>query len=231
MPGSKYCAKLSFAEFGPRAPFPRPPTLRRARHELPPDFMLALRAPRAALVSSRGPLRVDAELERQWEWLLQARDALAAKIIVLPTPADLTPGQRDRDLLSALAERLPREADRFWVWEPSGPWEAEDAQRLANTLDLVLAFDPLIDPVVPPGPIAYARLRALGARKSFSDAVLEHVSTSLDEAARAHSFVVIDAARSFDYAVRLRQLAADRRGPAHETSAPLGQRAAAPDAG
>ena len=40
--------QLGFGEFGPRAPLPRPPTLRRARHEqLPPDFLVALRAPRS----------------------------------------------------------------------------------------------------------------------------------------------------------------------------------------
>jgi uncharacterized protein YecE (DUF72 family) len=205
IPGPKYCAKLGFAELGPRAPLPRAPTLRRARHDLPPDFVLSLRAPRSTLVSARGPLRFDDELERAWEWLLKTRDALAAKFVVLPTPPDLTPGQRDRDLLAALSERLPREPGRFWVWEPSGPWEPDEAERLATALGFVLSFDPLLDQV-PQGAITYARLRALGARKSFSDAALEDVSVRLGAALAGECFVVIDAPRAFEHAVRLRQL-------------------------
>jgi uncharacterized protein YecE (DUF72 family) len=209
MPGPKYSARLSFAELGPRAPFPRMPTLRRARYELPAEFVLSLRAPRAALISARGPLRFDDALERSFEWLLQARDALAAKIVVLPTPADLTPGQRDRDLLAALSERLPRDADRFWVWEPGGPWERDDAERLARSLGLLLAFDPLID-AAPVASVAYARLRALGARKSFSDAALEAVSAQLAALSATRSYVVVDAPRSFEHATRLQHLATTR---------------------
>jgi hypothetical protein len=206
VPGPKYCAKLRFAEFGPRAPLPRAPTLRRARHEqLPAGFIVSLRAPRSSLVSARGPLRFDDDLERAWDWLLKTRDALAAKFVVLPTPPDLTPGQRDRELLTALSARLPKEPGRYWVWEPSGPWEPDEAGRLATALGFVLSFDPLLDPV-PEGPIAYARLRALGARKSFSDAALEDVSVRLGAAQAEASFVVIDAPRAFEYAARLQQL-------------------------
>lgn len=212
LPGPKYAAKLNFAEFGPRLPLPRIPTLRRMRHELPEGFRLALRAPRSCVVSARGPLRFDAELERSFQWLLQARDALAAALVVLPTPAEFTPGPRDRELLEALCAELPRDAGRHWVWEPHGPWEQEDAARVARQLDLVLAFDPLIAPV-PVGPVTYARLRALGERKSFSDATLEDVSARLSDSATGESFVVIeDAARGFDYAVRMRQLSAGDSG-------------------
>jgi hypothetical protein len=220
VPGPKYCAKLGFAEFGPRPPLPRAPTLRRARHEqLPTDFVVALRVPRSTLVSARGPLRFDDELERAWEWLLKTRDALAAKFVVLPTPPDVTPGQRDRDLLAALSARLPKEAGRYWVWEPSGPWEPDEAERVATGLGFLLAFDPLLDPV-PQGPIAYARLRALGARKSFSDAVLEDVSVRLGAAMTTEAFAVIDAPRAFEYAVRLHQLASPGTGAPGVGSAP-----------
>src|SRR3954447_2404000 len=107
LPGAKYTAKLRFAEFAPRSPLPRAPTLRRMRGELAKECVLALRAPKSSLVSARGPLRFDAALEHGLDWLLHARDALAAKIVVLPTPSDLTPGKRDRELLAAFAARLP----------------------------------------------------------------------------------------------------------------------------
>jgi uncharacterized protein YecE (DUF72 family) len=206
VPGAKYTAKLRFAELALRAPLPRAATLRRMRGTLPEDFVLALRAPKNALVSSRGPLRFDAELERGFEWLLAARAALAARITLLPTPSDLTPGKRDRDLLAALAHRLPREADHIWVWEASGPWQADEAAQLATALGLVLAFDPLLAPR-PPGDIAYARLRALGARRSFSDAALAQVAQRLAAPPDADSFVAIDAERSFVPAQRLQRIA------------------------
>jgi uncharacterized protein YecE (DUF72 family) len=205
LPGPKYTAQLRFAEIGLRAPLPRTTTLRRMRHELPAEFVLSLRAPQSTLTSARGPLRFDTELEAAFVWLLQAREALAAQLLVLPTPADLTPGARDRELLAALAARLPRAPGRHFVWAPSGPWEPDDAARQAASLGLVLAFDPLLQPR-PPGPVAYARLRALGARRSFSDALLEDVHAMLEGEPAAESFVAIDATRSFDYAGRLQKL-------------------------
>jgi uncharacterized protein YecE (DUF72 family) len=150
-------------------------------------------------------------LERGLEWLLAARTALAARITLLPTPPDLTPGKRDRDLLAALVARLPREAEHIWVWEPSGPWEASEAGELATELGLVLAFDPLLAPR-PPGRIAYARLRALGARKSFSDAALEQVAEQLALEPDGDSFVAIDAERSFVPAQRLQRIALGESG-------------------
>ena len=103
--------------------------------------------------------------------------------------------------------------------EPSGPWEPDEAARVATALGFLLAFDPLLDPV-PEGPIAYARLRALGARKSFSDAVLEDVSVRLGAAMASESFIVIDAPRAFEYAVRLKQLASPGSGAPGVGSAP-----------
>ena len=206
IPGPKYTAKLRFAELALRAPQPRPATLRRARAQLPEAFVVALRAPKSALVSARGPLRFDAELEQNFSWVLAARDALSAGLVVLPTPADLTPGKRDRDLLAELAARLPRQPGRHWVWEPSGPWQPEEAAALASSLGLVLAFDPLLAER-PPGDVAYARLRALGARSSFSDAALEQVLEQLAVVPEAESFVAIDAERSFMAAQRLQRLA------------------------
>lgn len=212
LPGAKYTGTLRFAELSLRTPLPRTATLRRMRHELPEGIVLSLRAPKSALVSARGPLRFDDELERGFAWLLEAREALAAKLVVLPTPADLTPGARDRDLLAAFAARLPREPERSWVWEPSGPWEIEESEPLAASLGLVLAFDPLLQPL-PVGDVAYGRLRALGARQSFSEALLEDVAALLCSPSLAESYIAIEAPRSYGHALRLQSLA-DAAAPA-----------------
>jgi hypothetical protein len=206
IPGPKYAAQLSFAELTLRPPLPRAPTLRRQRHEQPESVTLALRAPRSALCSARGPLRFDDALEAGFSWLLAAADALDARAVVLPTPSDLTPGVRDSELLAAYAARLPRSAQRHWVWEPSGAWERERAEALSTELGLVLAFDPLVDPR-PAGATAYARLRALGARRNFSQAALEQALAAV-QSDEGDAFIAIDAPRSVQHALVLRQLIA-----------------------
>jgi uncharacterized protein YecE (DUF72 family) len=209
LPGPKYVSQLSFAELTLRAPLPRVASLKRMRADAPEELVLALRAPRSSLNSERGPLRFDAALERSFAWLLEAREALGAKVVVLPTPSDLSTGQRDRDLLSAFAERLPREEGRYYVWAPSGPWEPEAAEQMAQELDLVLAFDPLHEPL-PAGKAAYARLRAIGARRSFSESVLEDVAALLAADPERDSFVAIEAPRGHTHAIKLLQLAGER---------------------
>jgi hypothetical protein len=204
LPGPKYLASLRFAEVSLRAPLPRASTLRQKRGQLPADVVLALRAPKSAIVGARGPLRFDDELEAGLSWLLSARDALNAKLVVLPTPADLTPGGRSRDLLAAYVDKLPREPERPFVWAPHGPWEREQAERVATELGLVLAFDPLEEDC-PAGPIAYARLVALGARRSFSPALLEDALSELP--AGLPSYVVIESERAFPQASMLQKLA------------------------
>jgi hypothetical protein len=174
------------------------------------DLQLALRAPKSALVSERGPLRFDAELETRFRWLLEAADALRAAVVVLPTPADLTPGGRDRDLLRALAERLPRAQGRRYVWEPAGAWEPEQAEAVASSLDLVLACDPLhAEP--PAGDVVYARLRALGGRRSFSAGLLEDLWSRLSEREAKAIYVVFDAPRATQHAVDLLALSTASR--------------------
>lgn len=204
LPGPKYLAALRFAELSLRPPLPRASTLRQKRGQVPGDVVLSLRAPKSALVGARGPLRFDDELEAGLQWLLAAREALAAKLVVLATPSDLTPGARSRELLAAYVDKLPRDPDRPFVWAPQGAWERDLAERVASDLGLVLAFDPLEEDC-PEGPIAYARLVAIGARRSFSPASLEDALEALPQ--QLESYVVIESERSFPQASMLQKIA------------------------
>ncbi|MDD9934207.1 MAG: hypothetical protein OXT09_11420 [Myxococcales bacterium] len=203
-PGPKYVSVLPFAELALRPPLPRTATLKRRRDELG-DLELALRAPPSAISSSRGPMRMDDELERGVGWLLRAGEALGARLLVLPTPPDLTPGQRSRELLEAYLERLRRDTDTDLVWAPRGPWESEAADALARQLGLTLAFDPAVDPR-PSGELVYARLHALGATRSFSDASLEDALDVIESAPYERAYVAIDSDRSFKQAQRMQAL-------------------------
>lgn len=204
-PGPKYCAALRFAELAPRTPLPRAGTLAKARAGLPGDFVFALRAPRSCIVSARGTLRIDEQLETGIAWLLTAADALRARAVVFNTPADLTPGARSRDLLREYVQRLPRVEDRDYVWLPQGVWEAADAQAVCAELGLCYGCDPL-ESKPGKGDVAYATLRALGHRASFSTAALSDAIANTLRHEPATAFMSVDAERAFDIARRLRKL-------------------------
>jgi len=207
-PGRKYVSTLRFAELAPRLPLPRPGTLASMRAALPSDFVLALRAPRSAVVSPRGALREDPELDAGLSWLTAAADALQARAVLIHTPSELTPGARSRDLLRAYVARLPQVAGRKYVWAAQGAWEPEEAQALCEELGLCRAFDPL-ETKSSSGEIVYATLRALGHRAGFSHAALSDALIRTLEHRPTEAFISVDAERAFDIARRLHTLAAE----------------------
>ncbi|MEY4580261.1 MAG: hypothetical protein RL701_4964, partial [Pseudomonadota bacterium] len=207
-PGRKYMGALRFAELSLRAPAPRPGTLASLRAQVPADFVFALRAPRSAVISPRGVLRPDPELDAGLKWLTAAADALQARAVVIHTPSELTPGARSRDLLREYVARLPRVPGRHYVWSAQGAWEPEEAQRVCEELGLVRAFDPL-ETKASAAPVVYATLRALGHRAGFSLAALADALTKTIERGPEEAFISVDAERAFDTARRLRTLAAE----------------------
>ena len=211
-PGPKYVAALGFAELGLRPPLPRSATLGQIRKRLPEGFRLALRAPRDSVVSNLGALRMTAELEAGVTWLIAAADACGATAVLIPTPADLTPGARSRELLREYVARLPRVEGRHYVWLPGGLWEPPESYAVAADLGLVCGFDPLEAKRRPPGPVAYGTLRALGHRTGFSPSALADAIDMLLSPETELAFLSIDAERGFDVAKRARSVAADRLG-------------------
>jgi uncharacterized protein YecE (DUF72 family) len=208
-PGPRYVARLHFAEIILRAPLPRAATLGRWRTALPEGFALALVAPKTSVVSAKGPLRFDESLEAGFAWLCAAADALAARFVVIPTPASLTTGQRDRDLLAAYVERLRAHApERTIVWSPTGLWEPETAQAFAARLGIVCAFDPLESPA-PSVPVAYARLEAIGGRQRFGDPILRDLADILDASEAGDIYLAIASPQSFQQATRLAQITSE----------------------
>jgi len=212
-PGRKYTAALRFAELSLRAPLPRPGTLASARAALGEDFVLALRAPRNAVSSSRGALRNDPELEAGLKWLIAAADALQARAVIIHTPSDLTPGARSRDLLREYFARLPRVAGRHYVWAAQGAWEPEEAHAVCKELGITRAFDPL-ETLSSPGPVAYATLRALGHRSGFSYAALADALSRTLAHHPEEAFISVDSERGFDVARRLATLSAEAHAAA-----------------
>ena len=204
-PGPRYSAALSFAEIALRDPLPRIATLSKWRDGLPENFRLSIVAPRKAIWGANGPLRPDDASREATAWWTGAAQALSAHALVLPTPSELTTGQRDRDFFARFVESLQAES-RTIVWAPTGLWEWSQAYAFAQRLGIVCAFDPLESPV-PEGPTLYARITAVGKRTRFTPAILERVAnavTSEDDVETA--YVAVESMRSFEEAVQLQGL-------------------------
>lgn len=176
---------------------PRLATLARWREEAPPGFRFAIKCfqmvtheatsptyrrlrrkpPRPGAV---GSFRDTPEVRAAWAETVAAAEALAARLVLLQTPASFTP---TRDHLKNM-ERFMRWTERgrglVLVFEPRGPaWEAGAADSLCRRLGLLRGGDPFTMPAPPPRlqPLAYFRLHGAGGyRHSYSDAELMRVA-------------------------------------------------------
>jgi uncharacterized protein YecE (DUF72 family) len=176
---------------------PSTATLRRWRRAVPPQFEFAVGA---------GPnlakLKPSSELETELEALLATMKTLESRLVVVPTPPEVTPSKLWRDRLAKVLERFSRDVVTV-VWEPSGLWEVEDAAMQARAWGVVLGVDPARD-FVPPGPVAFGRLRALGGTRSYSAAALDKIAHAIGE--RRDAYVVIETASALAEAKTLRRL-------------------------
>ncbi len=166
---------------------------------------MALRVPAEAIFTARGPLRLgDEGLDEALRWVGEAAEALRAALLVVPTGAAVRTGQRDRRRLSDYFGHL-QETGRTVVWAPDGLWRADLARREAERLGVVAAVDPFEDPV-PPGRVAYLRLKALGARPRFSEGMLLDLAEALEQVGDTECFAVFESPRAFREARRLAAL-------------------------
>ncbi len=167
--------------------FPKPAALRRTRREAPEGACIVVTAHQIVTHPADDPsFRVSAEhkpsgpcgllreteaVESAWQSTLEAVEACDATGVLLRTPRAFTPSDGNRRALERFAERAQRELgpQRFLAWEPTGLWEADEAQALAEELGLRCAIDPLRDEPLE-GASAYFRLRGLiGLRSRYSD--------------------------------------------------------------
>jgi uncharacterized protein YecE (DUF72 family) len=208
-PGPKYTSKLRFAELAPQSPLPKPGTLAKWRQKLPEGFEVGLRAPDSCWRSPAGPLRPSRELDAGLGWLSEAADALEASMIVVATDASVTTGARDRERLRAYFDRLPRVEGRLIAWRPSGLWEPETTQSMAEALSAVGGFDGIDDPA-PEADVLYSSLLAEGFRRSFSHALLLDVIDKLQSSGASRAFVTLESGQSFREARLLQTLSEGR---------------------
>jgi uncharacterized protein YecE (DUF72 family) len=183
---------------GDNTPGPSVATLKRWRKSVSPQFDFAVVAG-----PSLSKVKASDEAEKELELAREAIDALQARCFVLRTPADVTPSALWRERLGKLIAKVPHDVTHF-VWEPSGLWETADATAQARDWGVVLALDPAREPV-PPGPIAYLRMRAMGETQSFGQMALERIVRSVGE--RRDVFAILETDTAMQEAKRLRQIA------------------------
>jgi len=177
-----YADKYDLLEVTPRdQALPKGRKLRSWRKQVPPAFTFSVRLPDA--VATFGDDFEDALLAS-----LEAAQALEAAAIALCTPASIRPTRKNRERIAALRERLP--ADGVVVaWEARGIWEPEEFIETAYDAGFLPIFDAAQDPL-PPGPIAYTRLRALGLSMAIGQDRVRKVAEQLAD--RREAYVVVE---------------------------------------
>ena len=193
-----YAKRFDLLEVRADSTRPTEALLRKWRKQVPPHFEFCVVAgPQLAL------LKESPELDAELDTTLKTIAALQARCLLLPTPVEVTPSPLSRQRMQKVLDRLPRDATHV-IWEPRGVWETEDAALAAKKWDIVLAVDASRDPV-PVGPVAYARLRALGETRSFGPAALGRIVDAIGT--RRDAYVVLETTTALAECKRLRQLA------------------------
>ena len=182
---------------------PTDATLRRWRKAVPAAFEFSVIGG-----PTLGKLKAGDALEAELAVLLKSVTLLEARVIVIATAPDVSPSKLWRDRLAKLVERLPRDASSI-VWEPSGLWEIEDAAALAKKLEITVAVDPARD-AMPPGAVAYGRLRAAGGTRAFSTTALQKVADTIGE--RRDAYVVFETTGALKEGKILRALVRQAKG-------------------
>jgi uncharacterized protein YecE (DUF72 family) len=186
--------------------------LRRWRKQVPPHFEFCVVGS-----SALGRLKPNDVVDTELEDLKRVAFALEARVMLVPTPPEVTPAAVWRDRLARVFDNLPRDANAL-VWEPHGLWEVEDAAAAARKWGVVLAVDPARDRV-PAGPVAYARLRALGETRSFGPSALQRVVDAIGP--RRDAYVVLETDGALSECKTLRRIAQKTPAPGEGGRVPV----------
>lgn len=190
----KYATRFDLLEL--RAELGRLPRVSRLgemRKTVGPDFVFSVVLPRSVSTLESGH-------DKELAYALEVANALSAQWLLLRTEATIMPSARTKKRLSDLLGSLDRQ--RLCAWEPSGVWEEREAVALASELGVHLVRDASREEL-PPGEVAYTRLRALG-RTSISLDALERVAERILD--RETACVVIEGEGVARAAQSLREL-------------------------
>jgi hypothetical protein len=197
---------------------PKVATAKRMVADLPSGASLALQLPASLVKGTKGALRHDTPfVERD---LVAVVKAMTPRFAVLSSGVDLTPGPRDREALEAFAGRWREAGAPQLAWHAGGPWESEQAVAFAQKIGVVPVIDAL-DPVPFEGPVAYARVRAIGVHARLGDGTLARIAEAVLALNAADVYVAIESGEGPKRAKRLAQiLAGESDGDGEEDREP-----------
>ncbi len=190
---------------------PKPATLNRWRVDSPRGFCFMLRADTEfvdglARLSDRGADQLDERTRRGWQTTIERAHALAAKAIVVPTPAEFSPGSVSRTLLERVAEELAAQSKPAVIWQSQGPWSLRDTRDFAQDIGLVYAYDPFIayreEIPLTHGDTAWVLTERAGLRRKFDQFDMEQLIDWSDHYDRA--FVMLHGRFKWDHARELK---------------------------
>ena len=113
-------------------------------------------------------------VRRAWDTTAECARVLRASSVLFQCPASFRAVEENFDRMRTFFTRVDRHGFRF-LWEPRGPWPAEDVRPLCGDLDLVHVVDPFVNESVTPE-LIYFRLHGItGARHVYTDDELRHL--------------------------------------------------------
>ena len=137
---------------------------------------------------------------------LEVARVLKASCVVLATTAQVRPTKKNRDRIKAIADTIGPDRGHTLVWHGEGMWEPDDYMETAYTAGWLPVFDAAQQPL-PPGPIVYTRIRAIGHALQIGHGRIQRAAHAL--AGRREAYVVIDAAIAGRVAGGLKKALAD----------------------
>lgn len=193
---SRYAKHLNLLEVRLDNGAPRRRTIESMKGEAPPHFVFAVVVPKA--ISALESEATEADVAST----IETARALAARWIVLRTPATARPGARTRARLTQLIGLL-KAAEIAIAWEPAGLLAEAEAEAVAASLGVTLARDPARDDL-PEGDVAYGRISSLGTGGRVRSSAIERAADRL--AGFEEAYVVIEGDNALRAAKDLRGL-------------------------
>ncbi|MBK6516626.1 MAG: DUF72 domain-containing protein [Polyangiaceae bacterium] len=180
----KYAARFDMVELRPLpGAAPRASTLRAWRKAAGPSFTFSVVLPPIV-----GLLAMTKEMDAALAEALEVATLVEARCVVLSTPPDVRPTSATSAKLRSVVERLPKPGTAL-CWEPHGLWERREILATAKQLGVIAVLDGA-QAQLPPGPVVYTRLRALGGQRALGERSVERLAPQL--AGRREAWVVVE---------------------------------------
>jgi uncharacterized protein YecE (DUF72 family) len=179
----RYATRYDLVEVRPvDTSMPPPSRLAAWRKRVPPAFAFSVVLPRAvAELTGRGA-------EAALTTALDSATALQARCLLLATTAAVRPTPQNKKRIVELGVSLAGRG-HLLAWHAGGLWSPEEAVATAQEGGWHAVFDP-VQTELPPGPVVYARILAMGHAHSLGADRLARVAEQL--AGRREAFVIID---------------------------------------